>query len=191
MINKIRIDVLLLIIALLSWILLTGLTIQLAGPNWVNYLGNVFSGGIVAVKNISLSASYLFTFLFFKVIFEKETKSTAQEFIWRVFATSLICLFLHIILRGLEYFVDAPISLDLWLNLINNFNIFISTIFCANCFYFFKKLILHQKRKTVTLVWDVFEYMIYGCIGLTLFNLHYTQVFTLIVLIIFAIIALF
>lgn len=189
--RSIRLDALYITLATASWLLLTVYTLQLTAPNWAPVLDNVFSTGKVFVKNIFLSGFFLFTFLFFKNQNKKRSKNSIESLIWSVITINAICLFLHATLRALEYFVESPFELTLWLNLINNSNILVGTVFCANCFYFFKRLILYQKNQTVDYVWKVFEHMIYISIVFTFINVNLDQFLTFFSLALYAVIALF
>lgn len=189
--RSIRLDTLYITLATASWLLLTVYTLQLTAPNWAPILDNVFSTGKVFVKNIFLSGFFLFIFLFFKDQNKKNSKNSIDSLVWPAMTINAICLSFHVTLRVLEHYVESPFELTIWLNLINNFNILASTIFCANCFYFFRRLILYQKNLTVDYVWRVFEYMIYISIVFTFINVNLDQFLTFFSLGLYAAIALF
>ena len=119
----IRLDVFLILFASISWITLTIFTIQLASPEWSEPLDAFFHGDKILVKNLFLSVFFLSVYLFFNDYTDKVEK--ARDLEWNVMATNLVCLFFHLIILYLEHYVKSPISLPVWLNFLNNFNILI------------------------------------------------------------------
>lgn len=191
MLKNLRSDVFLIVLASISWVLLTTYTFQLTAPGWDVYLEKFFHGDKIFVKNVFLTCFFLFLFLFFKDLYNREIEEKMSRVEWRVFAINIVCLFLHSIILVLEHYATAPFELVLWLNVLNNFNILIGTLFCANCFFFFKKLILFQKSNQINFIWKVFEYMIFATVLLTVFNVDVTEVLTFVGLLIYAVLALY
>ncbi len=187
--RHIRLDTFLIIFSSLSWISLTILTLKLTSPKWKEPLGDFFHGDIVLAENIFLSLFFVSIYLFFND-FTKRI-STHKKLEWTVKAINIVCLFLHILILFLEHFNIPPISLSIWLNFLNNFNILIGTVFSANCFFYFKSLIMYERNPIVTKLWGVFEWMIYASILLTIFNVNILEPIVAFVLIIYSSVALY
>lgn len=190
MLKNFRFDVLLIILICLIWILLTTYTFQLTSLDWDIYIAKFFPGDKILIKNLLLTFFFFFVFLFFQDLGNRDIDNDKNKVGWRVFVITLVCLFLHLIVKFSKHY-PPPINIDTWYNILNNFNILIAIVFCGNCFFYFKSLILFQKSVRINFVWKTFEYMIFGTILLTIFNVDFTEVITAISLGIFACIALY
>ena len=191
MVRNIRRDALLIILAIVSWIFLTAYTLQVSLDYDTSNLTHVFTGGKVLVKNIFLTSFFLFVFLLFRGIYTKTVSDSLEKSIWPSDFINAGCFTLHLIILVFEHLVVPPFELKLWLNIINNFNILVETIFCANCFYYFKTLILHRKTKRVNNIWNIFEFSIYISMSLSFLNVNLDQIPTIIGLSVFGIITLY
>lgn len=191
MFKKIKSGLVLVSLICISWILLTAFTLHLTALKWTLHLEKFFHGDMIFFKNLFLMCFFLFVFLFFKGLYSRIPERNNREVERGVFSITLVCLFLHLIIIFLEHYAAPPFDLAIWLNVLNNFNILIGTVFCANCFFFFKRLILFQKSNHIDFVWKIFEFMIFGSIALTIFNVDVTEILTALGLAIYACVALY
>lgn len=191
MVKNLRQDVVFLLLAIFSWIFLTAYTLQVSA-NFSDYdLENVLPGGKILVKNLFLSSFFFFVFLLFKQIYSKTIYESLDKSTWPADFVNASCLGLHVIILIFEHLVEPPINFKLWLNILNNFNILVETVFCANCFYYFKNLILHRKIKQTETIWKIYEVMIYASMALSFLNVNLDQLYTIIGLSIFGLTALY
>lgn len=191
MVKNLRLDIVFILLALLSWIFLTTYTLQVSLNSNAYDLENVFPLGKMLVKNLFLISFFLFVFLLFRRIYTKTIYESLDKSTWPADFVNASCLGLHVIILVFEHLITPPIDFKLWLNIINNFNILVETVFCANCFYYFKNLILHRKTKKLENTWNVYEVMIYTSIALSFLNVNIDQLFTIIGLCIFGAVALY
>lgn len=184
-----RLDVVLIVFSSLSWISLMIFTFQLTSPEWKGSLQKVFHGDLILVKNLFLSIFFLSIYLLFNDLTEKY--SNIKEVEWNVTAVSIVCLFFHLIILWLEHYVQTNFIEAIWLNFLNNFNILIGTVFSANCFFYFKRLILLEKNLSLKRIWNVFEIMIFLSIFLTIFNVDITEPVVALGLAVYSMLALY
>ncbi|MFL5728701.1 MAG: sigma factor sigB regulation protein, partial [Cytophagaceae bacterium] len=114
-----------------------------------------------AFTNLILTFLYIFTFLSFKIYVGSKRGNNFIEYLWQTFSigayTILISLFIKFFLYITE---DSSFAGNLILkNLFYHLNVALITIFLANAFYIWKKMILYQKSKITHILWHVFEYM--------------------------------
>jgi serine phosphatase RsbU (regulator of sigma subunit) len=85
-----------------------------------------------------------------------------NEYLWQVFIVGgvniLFSLFIKLILI-LTPFHKLNIHI-FWVNIIYHINTALMTVFLANGFYVWKKLILYQKSKFTHSAWDIFEILV-------------------------------
>jgi phosphoserine phosphatase RsbU/P len=114
-----------------------------------------------AFTNFILVLLYVFAFLSFKIYVGSKRGNNFIEYLWQAFSigayTILISLFVKFFLHitGDSSFAGNIILKNLFYHL----NILLITIFLANGFYIWKKMILYQKSKVTHIMWHVFEYL--------------------------------
>jgi phosphoserine phosphatase RsbU/P len=111
--------------------------------------------------NFILSLFCLFTFLFFKIYVGSRRSTNFIDYLWQVFSigayTILVSLFIKFFLFIVE---DSPFGNNIYLkNFFYHLNIGLVTIFLANGFYIWKKMILYQKSGPTHITWHIFEYL--------------------------------
>jgi sigma-B regulation protein RsbU (phosphoserine phosphatase) len=158
----------------------------LAIISWLLLLGNIFltirMGGETALGTYSVYLNNFFTVAFILGVFLNQTSKAEHlkgtdflSYLWTLFTraglAAYICLVFHLgYLLGARYFnAENPYLLNLLYNI--NFALFI--YFLARAFSTWKRFILFQKNKALHVEWQWFEWLIYGSLLLTLFNVNY------------------
>lgn len=144
-------------LAIVSWVLI--LADDIAVIKYTQSFIPLFFSDLIL--NILLSTFFLFTFLGFKVEIGSKRTGHFNDLLWQVFITGAITVFISLIIKSVGLFSQNPIFLSdpLVANILYHINIGIITIFLANGFYVWKKMILYQKTKRTDIVWHIFEYM--------------------------------
>jgi sigma-B regulation protein RsbU (phosphoserine phosphatase) len=144
-------------LAIVSWLLILADDITVIKYTQ-SFIPLFFSDIIV---NVLLSTFFLFTFLGFKVEIGSRRTGHFNDLLWQVFITGAITVLISLIIKSVGlfsqndiFFTDPLIS-----NVLYHINIGIITIFLANGFYVWKKMILYQKTKRTDVVWHIFEYL--------------------------------
>ncbi|MGN6645961.1 MAG: GAF domain-containing SpoIIE family protein phosphatase [Cytophaga sp.] len=146
------------ILAFVSWVLILVddiTVIRLTSPIIPLY----FSGILI---NVLLSTFFLFTFLGFKIEIGSKRTGHFNDLLWQVFITGAITVLISLTIKSAGLFSHNSMFLNdpLISNILYHVNIGIITIFLANGFYVWKKMILYQKTKRTDVVWHLFEYLV-------------------------------
>lgn len=158
--NK-KINIVYLIIALLSWVLLAALNLteQFWSTQGVSLIMPFYLKGLI------LNAFLLGTYLY--ITRENEISFVNNDFyglIWRAFAISLACGLASTSLSTLIYLlkdsalVDHPLLYSIFYQI--DFGLLV--VFLLNVFAKWKQLINHAASKTTKKIWKIFEYSLLG-----------------------------
>src|SRR5690606_22216642 len=101
--------------------------------------------------------------------------SDFMGYLWKLFTRAGLIAYALLILH-----VGYVVAINFWvpesrylLNVVYNINFALFIYFLSRAFYTWKKLILFQKSKSLHVEWRWFEYLMYGSLLLTLFNISY------------------
>ena len=146
-------------LSILSWVLLVVsnlITIQYYTTTSTLVLPEYFS-------HFLLSLFYLFTFLSFRTELSSKRSSNFTENLWQVFSIGAYTILISLFIKFFLYVTrDTEFSQNLYLtNFFYHLNIGLITIFIANGFYVWKKMILYQKSNLTDVIWPIFEYLVY------------------------------
>ncbi|MCR6639595.1 MAG: SpoIIE family protein phosphatase [Sporocytophaga sp.] len=110
-------------------------------------------------RNVLLTSFFLFTFLLFKINIGQKKSSNFIEMLWQVFIFGATTILISLLVKFMLFLFGTPVFKKnlLFNNLIYHFNIALVTVFLANGFYVWKKMILYQKSKQLNMIWLVFE----------------------------------
>ena len=115
------------------------------------------------LSHFLLSLFYLFTFLSFRIELGGKRTSNFTEYLWQVFSIGAYTILISLFIKFFMYATrETEFSKNLYLiNFFYHLNIGLITIFLANGFYVWKKMILYQKSSNTDIAWPVFEYLVY------------------------------
>lgn len=144
-------------LAIVSWLLILADDITVIKYTQ-SFIPLYFSDIIV---NVLLSTFFLFTFLGFKVEIGSKRTGHFNDLLWQVFIIGAITVLISLIIKSIGLFSQNDVFFHdpLVSNVLYHINIGIITIFLANGFYVWKKMILYQKTKRTDVVWHIFEYL--------------------------------
>ena len=144
-------------LAIVSWLLILADDITVIKYTQ-SFIPLFFSDIIV---NVLLSTFFLFTFLGFKVEIGSKRTGHFNDLLWQVFITGSITVLISLIIKFVGLFSQNDIFFNdpLISNILYHINIGIITIFLANGFYVWKKMILYQKTNRTDIIWHIFEYL--------------------------------
>src|SRR6478735_2310917 len=159
------------ILALVSWLLLVGnIILCISSKVDFNY------------TSVYTHINNLLTVVFIFAMFMGQQNNTEHfrgtdflSYLWRLFGragiAAYICLVIHF---GYLFLSRHWLPDNIYLqNIIYNVNFALFIYFLAKAFNTWKRLILFQKSKTLHIEWRWFEWLIYGSLLLTLFNINY------------------
>jgi len=132
----------------------------------------------IAIKSIASNAFLISVMLFFKLEIGSIQTLNFRELLWKTFLTAGASIFVITLIRLMLSVMELSNveNNDVLTNAFYNFNAAFTTIFLANAFYVFKRLVLYQRTKILQTVWKVFEY---GCFFLCLLNFfNHEQVYS-------------
>ena len=126
------------------------------------------------LSHFLLSLFYLFTFLSFRLELGSKRTSNFTEYLWQVFSIGAYTILISLFIKFFMYSTrDTAFSQNLYLiNFFYHLNIGLITIFLANGFYVWKKMILYQKSNNTPVVWPIFEYLVYISILSNFFSVN-------------------
>lgn len=157
----------------------------LAVASWLLLVGNIIwcihSNINLAEATIYAHLNNLFTVVFIFAVFMSQQNNSDHfkgtdflSYLWKLFGragiTAYICLVIHFGYFFLSRYVGEVKYLP---NVIYNVNFALFIYFLAKAFNTWKRLILFQKSKTLHIEWRWFEWLMYGSLLLTLFNIKY------------------
>ena len=145
------------LLAFVSWVLILAddiTVIRVAQPVIPSYFSDI-------LVNTLLSTFFLFTFLGFKIEIGLKRSGNFNDLLWQVFIIGAITVLISLIIKSVGIFSnnDFFLSDPLVSNVLYHINIGIITIFLANGYYVWKKMILYQKTKATDVIWHIFEYL--------------------------------
>lgn len=145
-------------LALLSWIILLVNDVLIIQHPENNY-PIIFSD---IAMNVLLSTFFLFTFLGFKIQIGVQRTGQLTDMLWQVFLLGAVTIPITIIIKlAGDLLLQKQLSQDALLtNIFNHINLGLITIFIANSFYVWKKMILFQKSNRTDILWHLFEYAV-------------------------------
>ncbi|MCU0416190.1 MAG: SpoIIE family protein phosphatase [Cytophagaceae bacterium] len=145
-------------LALISWIILLVNDVLIIQHPENNY-PIIFSD---IAMNVLLSTFFLFTFLGFKIQIGVQRTGQLTDMLWQVFLLGAVTIPITIIIKlAGDLLLQKQLSQDALLtNIFNHINLGLITIFIANSFYVWKKMILFQKSNRTDILWHLFEYAV-------------------------------
>ena len=123
----------------------------------------------VIFKSVSINIFLIGTMLFFKLEIGSVQSLNFREMLWKTFLTAAASILVISIIKLFAGLMKDTVMEHntLVTNLFYNINAAFITIFLANSFYVFKRLVLYQKTKIIQQFWNIFEISIYT---VTIFN---------------------
>lgn len=117
----------------------------------------------VIFKSVSINIFLIGTMLFFKLEIGSVQSLNFREMLWKTFLTAAASILVISLIKLIANFMEDTVMEHnaLITNLFYNLNGAFITIFLANSFYVFKRLVLYQKTKSIQQFWNVFEISIY------------------------------
>ncbi len=145
------------LLAFVSWLLILAddvMVIRYSQTIIPQYLSDI-------IVNILLCTFFLFTFLGFKIEIGKKRTGQFNDLLWQVFIIGAITILVSLTIKSIGLFNNNQALLNdpLISNILYHINIGAITVFLANGFYVWKKMILYQKSKRTDIIWHVFEYL--------------------------------
>lgn len=144
---------------IVSWLLLLGIKL-------IAFLGfshEHISNANYYIKGLLLNLFLLFIFFYFSVQSEKYKESHLVDILTRLFVLGLvintISLAIQFILSILE---TEPISRneETIINVLYHINVGMVMIFLTQAFFYWKKMVLFQKKEKLLKTWNAFEYLL-------------------------------
>ena len=166
-------------LAIVSWLLI--LADDITVIKYTQSFVPLFFSDIIV--NVLLSTFFLFTFLGFKVEIGSKRTGHFNDLLWQVFIIGAITVLISLIIKSIGLFKqnDAFFNDPLVSNILYHINIGIITIFLANGFYVWKKMILYQKTNRTDIVWHIFEYLTLLSVVSNFFSFDITEPLFLII----------
>jgi serine phosphatase RsbU (regulator of sigma subunit) len=117
----------------------------------------------VIFKSVSINIFLIGTMLFFKLEIGSVQNLNFREMLWKTFLTAAASILVISIIKLFAGLMEDTVMEHntLITNLFYNINAAFITIFLANSFYVFKRLVLYQKTKIIQQFWNIFEISIY------------------------------
>ncbi len=144
---------------LVSWMLL--LVIRLIA--FLGYSNSEVFDVNFYLKGLLLNFFLLYVFFYHNARQEKIKELVFLDLINSLFVFGLIATFISIILQVIVSFLEVePVSTTsgVIINVLYHINIAISTTFLTKAFFYWKRMVFHQKGDTVTKIWNIFEYLL-------------------------------
>ncbi len=144
---------------LVSWMLL--LVIRLIA--FLGYSNSEVFDVNFYLKGLLLNFFLLYVFFYYNARQEKMKEVIFLDLINSLFVFGLIATFISIVLQVIVSFLEVePVSTTsgIIINVLYHINIAISTTFLTKAFFYWKRMVFHQKGDTVTKIWNIFEYLL-------------------------------
>lgn len=127
--------------------------------------------------HLSFSFFLLFTFLFFRNLNLVRKKSQFSDYIWQVFIVGGFTIIGFFLINVIVYLSsESPLlRSDRFELMIYLSQSFLVTIFLANSFYVWNRMILYQKNKATETLWNAFELFTLFSIATSFFQFDYTN----------------
>ncbi|MBK0401478.1 PP2C family protein-serine/threonine phosphatase [Adhaeribacter sp. BT258] len=158
-------------VAFASWLMLVGNILLCININVSLDTNSVYSH----VNNL-LTVIFMFSVFLSQQNESDHIKGTDfMAYLWKLFVqaglAAYVCVVMHVgyLVVARHWFPDSKYLL----NIIYSINFALFIYFLARAFYTWKKLILFQKSKSLHTEWRWFEWLMYGSLLLTLFNISY------------------
>jgi len=166
-------------LAIVSWLLI--LVDDITVIKYTQSFVPLFFSDIIV--NVLLSTFFLFTFLGFKVEIGSKRTGHFNDLLWQVFIIGAITVLISLIIKSIGLFKQNDVFFNdpLISNILYHVNIGIITIFLANGFYVWKKMILYQKTNRTDIVWHIFEYLTLLSVVSNFFSFDITEPLFLII----------
>ena len=157
------------IISIISW--LAVLSLELIKVHTLIFLPDNFT-------SLTLSVFYLSAFLYFKEKIAAKKSSNFNEYLWEVFIIGGSTILVSLFIKFFFYLFNFELYQHNLLlnNILYHVNMGLMTIFLANGFYVWKRMILYQKNKLTNTTWNIFEVLVYISI---LSNFIHSDIFNL------------
>ncbi len=142
---------------LVSWVLL--LVIRLIA--FLGYSNVEVFGVNFYIKGLLLNSFLLFVFFYFNARQEKMEDPSFVDIISNLFVFGLIATAASVVLQLIVSFLETePVSTwaRISINVLYHLNVGILTIFLTQAFFYWKKMVFHQKSISVSKIWNIFEY---------------------------------
>ncbi|HAI76682.1 MAG TPA: serine/threonine protein phosphatase [Microscillaceae bacterium] len=115
------------------------------------------------LKGLLLNFFFVLVFFYFSVRVEKLKEVDFISMLTSIFITGLISNTASLVLQFVSTTLAVPPQTPqtiYWLNVIYHTNIALVTIFLTQTFFYWKRLILHQKSARLLRLWTLFEYLL-------------------------------
>ena len=157
-------------LAVASWLLLVGNIIWCIHSNI-----NVAEAGIYAHLNNLFTVVFIFSVFIAQQNNAEHFKGTDfLSYLWKLFGRAGIAAYICLVIHFGYFFLSRYVGEIKYMpNVIYNLNFALFIYFLAKAFNTWKRLILFQKSKTLHIEWRWFEWLMYGSLLLTLFNIKY------------------
>ncbi|MEY3450703.1 MAG: hypothetical protein RL711_528, partial [Bacteroidota bacterium] len=128
----------------------------------------------VIFKSVSINIFLIGTMLFFKLEIGSVQNLNFREMLWKTFLTAAASILVISTIKLFAGLMKDTVmeSNTLITNLFYNINAAFITIFLANSFYVFKRLVLYQKTKLIQQFWNIFEITLYIVTGFNFFDVE-------------------
>jgi serine phosphatase RsbU (regulator of sigma subunit) len=144
---------------LVSWMLL--LVIRLVA--FLGYSNSEVFDVNFYLKGLLLNFFLLYVFFYFNARQEKMEDPSFVDILSNLFIFGLITTAVSIILQLIVSFLETePVSAwaGLAINILYHINIILLTAFLTQAFFYWKKMVFHQKSESVSKTWNLFEYVL-------------------------------
>lgn len=162
-------------LAILAWLSISGIEIlQLMSSDAMPiYIPNI-------LKSVCVNVFLVAIMLFFKLEIGTIQSLNFRDLLWKTFLTSAAGILVITLIKLAFGFIDETFveNQTIVKSVFYNINAAAATVFLANSFYVFKRLVLYQKTRRLQQIWSVFETCIYGLIVLNFLEIsHFNSIF--------------
>ncbi|MDX2304456.1 MAG: GAF domain-containing SpoIIE family protein phosphatase [Microscillaceae bacterium] len=144
---------------IVSWLLL--LTIKLIA--FLGFSSQHVSNANYYLKGLLLNLFLLFIFFYFSSRVEKLKEINFVEILTRLFILGLVANTLSLIIQFVLSFLEVPPvsrSEEVIINILYHISIVLVMVFLTQAFFYWKKMVLHQKNEQLLKTWNAFEYLL-------------------------------
>ena len=144
---------------IVSWLLL--LAIKLIA--FLGFSSQHVSNANYYLKGLLLNLFLLFIFFYFSSRVEKLKEINFVELLTRLFILGLVANTLSLIIQFVLSFLEVPPvshTEEYIINVLYHISIVLVMIFLTQAFFYWKKMVLHQKNEKLLKTWNAFEYLL-------------------------------
>jgi phosphoserine phosphatase RsbU/P len=160
---------------IVSWLLLLAIKlIALMGfSNQTVYTFNFYLRGLL------LNLFLLIIFFYFNGRFDKVKRTEFVDLLTNLFLLGLITNTIALVIQfGISFLKIPPIteSKSNLMAILYHLNIALVTIFLTQAFFYWKRLVLFDKNKTLSQTWNIFEYLLLVSLLFNFFELDFRHI---------------